>query len=228
MDDTFLIGSAAFISSIIVFVGSVFLLLALILGARLAYLVTMTVTLSFMLMMAAVWSYGTPLGPVGQLPEWNGVDVGESAASLSFGPAGQYPNDPWYAADPEDEAQLAQATELETAALDYLGAQIEAKKVEGYEDAGDAQVNIDGTRLIESDGELFGAVLLEPSESAEEPVDAEPVVAVLEYDPGNPSGPARQVAGGTLILFLIHLFFLGRAEKQTLKRKRESEQEAGS
>lgn len=226
MDDTFLIGSAAFISSIIVFVGSVFLLLTLILGARLAYLVTATVTLSFMLMMAAVWSYGTPLGPVGQLPEWTGVDTGESASSIDYGPAGQYPDDPWRAPNPEDDADLLRATELESAATEYFAAEIEAGNIEGYEDSGDAQVNSDATRLIDDGGDLYGAVLLEPSESAEEPVDAEPVLTVLSYDPGNPSGPARQVAGGTLILFLVHLFFLGRAEKQTLKRKREAEQEA--
>ena len=70
LDTTFLTGSAAFLSAIIVFCGSVFLLLAFVLGARLAYWVTASVTLSFVFIMGAVWSYGTPLGPVGQLPKW--------------------------------------------------------------------------------------------------------------------------------------------------------------
>lgn len=228
MDDTFLIGSAAFLSSIIVFVGSVFLLLTLVLGARLAYLVTASVTLSFVLMMAAVWSYGTPLGPVGQLPEWDPVDIALSADSLGFAPAAQYPDDPWRAPNEEDAAETSLASELESAGLEYLGAAIDEGTIDQYEDAGDAITAPESARLLERDGTTYGAITLEPVEGGETPVDAPPVVAVFEFDPGNPSGPARQIAGGTLILFVIHLFFLGRAEKKVLKRKQESEREADS
>lgn len=230
MDDTFLIGSAAFLSSIIVFVGSVFLLLTLILGARLAYLVTASVTLGFVLIMAAVWSYGTPLGPVGQLPAWDPIDIGEDAGSLAFAPAGQYPEEPWRPTDPEDPADTSQASELESAALEYLGIAIEEQKIEGYRDPGDAITVPESARFLERDDDVFGAIMLEPVDApaGEEQIDAEPVLAVLEFDPGNPSGPARQIAGGTLILFIVHLFFLSRAEKQALRRRKENEQEAGT
>lgn len=227
MDDTFLIGSAAFISAIVVFVGSVWLLLALVLGARLSYLITATVTLSFVLMMALVWSYGTPLGPVGQLPDWEPVDIGTSAASLEFGPAGQYPQGDWRPVDQEDATETGHASELETSAGAFLEDAIEAEEISGYSDADDSQVQTDSVRFLEQDDDLYGAITLEPLEGADPPVEAEPVVAVMQFDPGNPSGPARQIAGGTLLLFLIHLFFLGRAEKQTLRGKERAQEEGG-
>src|SRR5687767_12067581 len=106
MDETFVVGIAAFISAVIIFCGSVWLLLAVIMGPKLAYFVSASVTLGFLLIMGAVWSYGTPLGPVGVMPSWNGVDAAASGESLDFGPASSYPESPWAATDPEDSHQV--------------------------------------------------------------------------------------------------------------------------
>ena len=105
MSSLFVEGIAATVAAIVIFCGSVWLLLSLVLGPRLAYFVTASVTLGFLLLMGAVWSFGTPLGPTGQLPSWSGVGTGETAAETGFGPASEYPDGGgWFEPDPEDTA----------------------------------------------------------------------------------------------------------------------------
>lgn len=230
MDNTFFIGSAAFISSIIIFCGSVWLLLTMILGPRLAYMVTASVTLGFVLIMGLVWSYGTPLGPVGDLPEWNPVDIAAEGDPLDFGPASQYPESPWLPIDPEDSAQTTQAGELGNAATAYLEENLD--DLGTFQAIADAVPDPESVRLLEQDGTLYGAITFQPLEvpaDEEEETDplgltpdeptGEPTVAVMEYDFGNPSKPARQITAGTFLLFVLHLFGLSRSEKKAREKK---------
>jgi hypothetical protein len=219
VDTTFLTGSAAFLSAVIVFCGSVFLLLALVMGARLAYMVTASITLAFVLMMGLVWSYGDPLGPVGQLPEWHPVDIGTDASQLEFGPAADYP-DGWDVPLEGDET----VGELETTAGDYLATAIADGDVTEFESPTEAQVDPEATRLLDREGSLHGAVTFIGLEATPSE-DAPPVIAVLEYDPGNPSGPARMITAGTFVLLAGHLFFLSRMEKRATRRKTDDDDE---
>ncbi len=199
----------------------------MILGPRLAYMVTASVTLGFVFIMSLVWSYGTPLGPVGDLPEWNPVAIAAVGEPLDFGPAGQYPESPWQPIDPEDAAQKTQAGELGNAASGYLEDSLE--EIQTFEAVKDALADGDSARLLEQDGELFGAITFQPLEVVdetdplglipdEEPA-GEPTVAVMKYDFGNPSKPARQIAAGTFLVFVLHLFGLSRSEKKALEKK---------
>lgn len=231
MDNTFFIGSAAFISSVIIFCGSVWLLLTMILGPRLAYMVTASVTLGFLLIMGLVWSYGTPLGPVGELPSWNPVDIGAVGQPLDFPAAGQYPESPWRPVDPENSQETTQAGELGNAATGYLEDAIVANDESvAFESAGDAIVDAESVRLLDEGGTVYGALTFEVLEvEAEEgeleedaeAVSGEPTVVVMEYDFGNPSKPARQITAGTFLVFVLHLFGLSRSEKKA-REKREA------
>lgn len=234
MDNTFFVGSAAFISSVIIFCGSVWLLLTMILGPRLAYMVTASVTLGFLFIMGLVWSYGTPLGPVGELPSWNPVDIAAEGDPLDFGPAAQYPESPWTPVDPEDTAQTTQAGELGNAAADYLEENLD--DLGTFELIGDAVADAESVRLLEQGGTLYGAITFEPLEvpagegEETDPLgltpDAEPAgqptVAVMEYDFGNPSKPARQITAGTFLIFVLHLFGLSRSEKKAREKREET------
>jgi hypothetical protein len=222
VDETFVVGLAAFISAVLIFCGSVWLLLAVIMGPKLAYFVSASVTLGFLLIMGAVWSYGTPLGPVGQMPSWNGVDAAAVGDPLDFGPASSYPDSPWAPADPEDAHQVTIVGELENAASDFLEEQLGDDKLDTFERVGDAIIDSEQTRLLTDGGDQYGAVTftlleVEPEEGEEEaePVQGEDTVVVMEYDPGNPSKPARMITAGTFILFLLHLFGLSRSEKRS-------------
>jgi hypothetical protein len=208
----FLEGVSAVVAAVIVFCGSVFLLLSMVMGGRLAYFVTASITLAVLLILAVVWSLPAvnPLGPVGTLPRWNPVAIGADAASLDFGAATSYPDAPWQKVDSEDVAQATQASELEAESTDSLQAAIDDGKVDTFESVSDATVNTDLTRLLQQGAKEFGAVTLEPVK----PGAGEPTVAILAYDPGNPLGPARRIAAGTFVLLVLHLFGLSRSERR--------------
>lgn len=209
----FIEGISAVVAAAIIFVGSIFLLLAMVMGARLAYFVSASITLAVLVILSIVWSLN-PLGPVGTLPSWSGLGVGPDPSQLSFGPAAQYPSSPWTPPDATDTTQATQVSELEGESTNVLDEAITSGKVHTFQAATDAIVNSDKTRLLDQGGKLYGAVTLEPGPGKK----GEPTVAVLSYDPGNPLGPPRRIAGGMFLLLVLHIFGLSRSEKRARER----------
>lgn len=241
MDSIFVEGVAATVSAVIVFCGGVMLVLTMILGVRLAYLVTASVTLAFLLIMGIVWSLPapSPLGPVGTLPEWNETAVAEEQSDLDFGPAQEYPEGDWVEPNEEDEAEAARVADLESSATDSLEAAIDEEEITQFADVAQAVVGEGTTRLLEVNGREYGAVTFEPLPVEPEtgggdgatpapsptgppppPEDARAFV-VMSYDPGNPLGPARLITLGLLIVFLGHMFLLSRVERRTRRLREE-------
>jgi hypothetical protein len=236
MDTAFITGMGAFVSAIIVFVGSCFLLLAIILGARLAYFVTASVTLAFVLIMGVVWSIN-PLGPLGESPEWTTEAIGESAEGLDFEAASSYPEDPWAEPDIEDDQQIVQASELESDAMKAVEGQLE-EGVEGLPSSATLQIADESTRLLQRGEAQFGATLVDvlpppqppeygiPSRAERERLSEEEATGVeeveplgqlaviMQYDAGNQLGPARMITLGTLVLLVLHLIGLSLAERR--------------
>ena len=211
MDIPFLSGMAAFVSSIIVFNGSAFLLLMLVMGARLAYLVTASITLAFLLIMGVVWSIN-PLGPVGQLPEWDPVGVGTDASDVEFGQASAYPNEPWVAPNEEDAAEVTRVADLQSAAQDYVIEAATEGEAEGLPTLVDSTtVPEDSTLLLQEGDEEYGATTVEAEDADGQTTE---VLVVMQYDPGNPLGQARLITLGTLILLILHLVALSLSEKR--------------
>jgi hypothetical protein len=211
----FIEGIAAVASAIIVFCGSVWLLLMLVMGGKLAYFVTATVTLGVLLIMGFVWST-SELGPVGELPNWSEVAIGEELADVDFGEAASYPDAPWENPNPDDADDAKKKGELESSAPDVLEVAVERGNVTTIESAGDALVDPDATRLLEQGGTTYGAVAFTaaPTDEDPEPSDEPVAFAVLERDPGNSLGPPRKITAGILLLFVLHLVGLSRIEKR--------------
>jgi hypothetical protein len=173
VDSLLVEGIAATVSAIIVFCGSVWLLLALVLGPRLAYFVTASITLGFLLLMGVVWSIGEPLGPVGELESYTAVGAADDIAEIQFGPAAEYPDGGgWVEANPDDDAQLDIKTGAEGAASGALEDAIEAGEVTAFERADQASADAESTRLYEQDGTFFAAVRFEPIPTDPEEPDA--------------------------------------------------------
>lgn len=219
MDIPFLSGMGAFVSAILIFCGSAFLLLMLVMGARLAYFVTASITLAFVLILGVVWSVN-PLGPVGQLPDWEPLDLGQEASDVEFGPASAYPGDPWHVPAEDDETENTRVAELESSAQEYVTEAASAG--EGGLPAIVSATTIldedDATVLLEQDGTEYGATTVEITDGDGE--EAGQVLVVMEYDPGNPLGEARMITVGTFILLVLHLVGLSMSEKRA-RRERE-------
>ncbi|MGH2807257.1 MAG: hypothetical protein ACRDKT_08275 [Actinomycetota bacterium] len=245
MDTAFITGMGAFLSAIIVFIGSAFLLMTLVMGARLAYFVTASITLCFVLIMAVVWSIN-PLGPLGEAPQWTTQAIGEDAEGLDFNQASSYPEDPWAPPDDEDDVQVVQASELESDAMKAVEGEL-TEGVEGLPSTATLQIAEDSTRLLQQREDQFGATLVDvlpPSEppefgipskaererlSGQEATGAEELeplgqlAVIMEYHPGNQLGPARMIALGTLILLVLHLVGLSLAERRGRRVRAEAE-----
>lgn len=231
MESVFVQGIAGFIAALAVFVGGIWLLLALVLGARLSYFVTASVTLGFTLLMGLVWSVGdVPLGPVGQLPEWENVGIGETVGDIGFGPASQYPDGEWREFDSEDSTETAKAGELEGAAGKVLKTAIADGTIKAFSNSEQATSDKDSLRLLVSGDDEYGAITFEPRPAGEGdfefdfsdvdvPEKDAKVFVVMKYDPGNPFGKARMITAGTFVLFVGHLFGLSRSESRARKRK---------
>jgi hypothetical protein len=205
----FIEGVAAVAAAIIVFCGSVWLVLMLVLGARLAYFVTATVTLGILLIMGVVWSINQ-LGPVGELPSWHSIGAGDTSSEIEFPAADTYPDEPWAPVDEDDKVQTDQAALLKNAADNVLVDAVDKGKVTTFTTANvtKALATDDTARLLEQGGNIYGAVTFEDVKKTRA------AVVIMKYDPGNPLGPPRQITAGLLVLFVLHLFGLSRVEKR--------------
>ncbi len=239
MDAVFIEGVAATVASVIVFCGSVFLLLAMIMGARLAYFVTASVTLAFLFIMGLIWSFTNPLaplGPVGVLPEWETISVVEEGEPLEGPNASAYEGADtegggWQPVDPDDAELTTFAGELGSAAQEAATQAMEDGDLPDGVDSNTADT--DSIRFLEQDGELYGAVVLAapdtPAEGTETDLPpgegpeggAPDVVALMQRDPGNPLGLARLILLGTTLLLIAHLVGLSMSEKRA-RRAREA------
>ncbi|HEX5615957.1 MAG TPA: hypothetical protein VFZ83_12465 [Acidimicrobiia bacterium] len=102
--DPLILGVLVVISAVGLFCGSVYLLLATNLGARLGFLVAAACLSGFMILLSMLWlTTATPLNsPRGSIPEWEVVDVVENLGASDIG-AVQRASD----GEPIDAAELA-------------------------------------------------------------------------------------------------------------------------
>ena len=209
MSTIFVTGVSVTVAGIIVFIGSIFLLLALVMGARLAYFVTASVTLAVLVILGVVWSIN-PLGPVGQLPEWEPQAAADTAAQIDFAPMSSYPNGPWQAPNKNDAAQVALASAMQGVATAALQSGITSGKVKSFPTTASAIVDAEKTRLLTQGGKQYGAVTY--GSTSDKPASA---VALFFYNPGDPLGPPRKITLGLFIVFALHLFGMNRIERKS-------------
>jgi hypothetical protein len=208
MSTIFVTGVAVTVAGIIVFIGSIFLLLSLVLGGRLAYFVTASVTLAVLVILGVVWSIN-PLGPVGQLPEWEPRGAADTPAQINFGPMSSYPNGPWQTPNKNDVAQVALASAMQGVATAALQSGITSGKVKNFPTTSLAVVDATKTRLLMQGSKQYGAVTYGSTSGK-----ARSAVALFYYNPGDPLGPPRKITLGLFIVFALHLFGMNRIERK--------------
>lgn len=84
--DPTILGILVFISGVVLFCGSAYLLLATNLGARLGFLIAAAALTGFMVLLSLIWmSTATPLNsPRGRIAEWKAVEVTDAPAESSI------------------------------------------------------------------------------------------------------------------------------------------------
>ncbi len=125
-------GLAVTIAGIILFVGSVYVIMAAYMGRVMAYLVLAVSLFGWMIILAIIWTFGASLfgvgtpkyqGPRGTEPHWGVIAAGTVDVSSKYVQTTTYPNAPWK--QPNTGSQPSVAT-VKTAFQDYLTRQ--AKK----------------------------------------------------------------------------------------------------
>lgn len=205
-------GILVFTAAMVLFPGTVWLLTSAVFGTRMAYLISATGFFAFMVILAALWTFGAPgtpryTGPRGDLPAWVPLAAGQELTTpLSL--VQEYPGDPWQGAK---EAGLA--AEAEPAALafqDFLAeeaaAELEGAGIEG--EVASTEFTIQDLKFAELEDRPVAMARGFASEGG-------PEVLVFGYkDSGSEPLPSYLVLVGSLIGFAAHLPFLDRAERR--------------
>lgn len=208
-------GTLVVVSGVILFMGSVWLLLAAIFGVRMGYLQMAVGMFGFMIVLSAIWAFGAPgtppnLGPRGELPHWVAVAQGQALRSEDFPVVERYPGDPWKGAGDDAELEL----EVETAAdaftellAEEATHELADRGLEGEVDA--AAFTVRDVRFAEAqDGTQLAAARAFAAGGG-------PEVTVLAFkDQGDEELPSWLFLGASVLGFAIHLPFLDRAERR--------------
>jgi hypothetical protein len=206
-------GALVIVSAMVLFPGSVWLLLSAVFGVRMGYLVAATGFFGFMVILSALWAFGAPgtppfLGPKGELPTWKPLAAGTTLTS-NVEAVEEYPGGPWKS--PEDDPGLSAEVEpaslafqeflAEEAAAELRRAGIQGElTAETFEIADLRFANLDDTRLAAA--------------TAFAETGGPEVLVVGWKDPGNESMPSYLFLVGSVIGFAAHLPFLDRAERR--------------
>ncbi|HEX2088462.1 MAG TPA: hypothetical protein VHI54_00815 [Actinomycetota bacterium] len=211
--ETFWKGIAITVSAIIIFIGSVYILLAAYMGRLMGYLVLAVSLFGWMIILSALWAFGAPgtpknLGPRGTEPHWQVFAAGTGAISSRFEETGAFPNRPW---KPADASTQSSADTVRTAIQTYMaqraneelhreGSRVELEPQDfTVKEIGFTQAE-DGTYLAA--GRAFYSL-------------GGPEVTVFTYhDTGNVNAQSWGFLGASVFGFLVHLPFLDRAEKK--------------
>jgi hypothetical protein len=224
-------GLLVVVTAFILLPGSVYTLLASNFGALKGYLIAATAFFGFLVMLSTVWLFGipgtTPLtGPKGTQPSFKFFTINDPQASTydsvrDFqGGAGGV----WKAAPQGDVEESGPQAELK-ADLDVARQRaIQDLIKETNADIEDSSKELDVTNLdgkafyTIQDGTEVAAIVISPKTPAagsglQRPSFA-PKTTFAYRDPGNPYLPSILFLAGASVLFVVHLFLLGMAERR--------------
>ena len=224
-------GLLVVLTAFVLLPGSVYMLLASNFGALRGYLIAGTAFFGFLVMLSAVWLFGipgtTPLtGPKGTQPTFKFFTVDDPVAATydsvrDFqGGAGSgwqpAPEGEFEEGTPEGDLKADLDPARQTAVQDLIE--------ETNADIEDSSEELDATNLSAEvfytiqDGTEVAAVVISPATPLEgsglQRPDFAPKTFFAYRDPGSPYLPSILFLIGSTVLFLVHLFLLGVAERR--------------
>jgi hypothetical protein len=219
--------------AVVLFIGSVYLLLAAVFGVRMGYLVLAVSFFAWMIIFSMIWTFGQPSvlgvvgtpkneGPRGTEPHWQVFAAGTTAIPTKYTGTEAYPSRPW---KPPSAAVKSSVDTVRTAVQKYLMTQAaeqfqkQGKKV--CEPLGIPPVEtdcifVDPTTFVVDDVEFATAKDGTHLAAAHSFFTAGgPEVTVYAYhDPGNVQAYSWAFLLASIFGFGVHLPFLDRAEKK--------------
>jgi hypothetical protein len=211
-------GAGVVAMGLILFVGSVYLLLTAVLGRWMGYLVLMVSFSGWLIMLSSLWAFGffsqgpdTPvnLGPRGAEPAWVPLLASTDSTSDEYEQFQAYPDAPWVQPKPGQKAAEVQSVTgivndflAEEANLELEIPETDPTAVSGvdfavdsihFADAGGTQLAVARAHFLEG-GPLW--------------------TVSLYHDEGSVSKYSYMFLVGSMILFGVHLPLLDRAERK--------------
>lgn len=214
-------GAGVTITGFILFVGSVYVLLSAIFGRWMGYLVLMTCFAGWMIIQSALWAWGfwslgpetsVNLGPRGTEPAWVVEAAGIEAGSEGFEEFAAYPGAPWTEPDLTDEEVASETTAAQGSAVVYLAEQANeelGRDPFGVDGITAAQFTIDDTRFTTAaDGTELAVI------RAHFTAGGPSTTLSMRYDNGSVAVYSYLFLAVSVLLFVVHVPLLDRAERQ--------------
>lgn len=212
---TFVKGILVIVCALILFVGSVYVLVSAVFGLRMGYLVLAVSFFGWMIIFSAIWAFGAPgtlknVGPRGTEAHWQVFAASTAPGTTLFPESVKYPGPPWHTPPPEDP-EAASIPTVTTAFQNYLAAQAERLLAAN----GQGEVVIDPTTFVVQDVKFATARDGTHLAAATGFLNSGgPGITLYAYhDSGNVPVWSWIFFIGSIIGFVIHLPFLDRAEK---------------
>ena len=233
-----IVGVITIVMAFVIFVGSIYLILAAVFGPRMGYLVVAVAFFGWMIILSGLWVSGyfisqgpttkKDLGPRGTEPHWQPIGVGVAVASPKYPMVSKYPGKPWFQpTNPTDPRQASVGT-VTTAVQEFMAERANQQLVSaGKEKASQAISNLGGSTGVAP------TALVQPADFTVNNVAFTPAghtslaAARVVYNGGGPSlivfayhdsGDVPIFSYAFLVVsilgFLIHLPFLDRAERK--------------
>jgi hypothetical protein len=212
-------GIGVTLAAFILFVGSVYLLLAAVFGRWMGYLVISVAFFGWLTIQSSLWLFGfwsqgpstpTNLGPRGPDPAWivdyAGFNPGTAHDELASYPSGQYPEP-----DLTDPAQAADVQAAQGAIQTYLANQIDAEQgidPTGYDAIQSTSIVVDDLRFVPgSDGTQLAVA------QAHYVGGGPSTIVTLHFSQGQVWHYSVIFLAGAVLLLAIHIPLLDRAER---------------
>lgn len=205
-------------ASIIIFFGSIYLLLRSNLGTRRAYLVIGTSFFGFMLILSLFWTFGAPGTPIASGPQnlpgqeldyyqatWFPFAPDSEIAQNRYSMVSSYPEG-FQAVDGSDEELVDLTQVLPDELFAFFSEErggVPGPVFDGWEPTGEPQV------ATASDGTLLAALTFAPAEGGDESF-----TAFAFYDPGFIQLPSLIMVAISLMGFILHVLLLGWDENR--------------
>jgi hypothetical protein len=226
---TFAKGIIAVLAAMILFVGSVYVILSAIFGMRMAYLVLAVSFFGWMILYSTIWVFQPTIvgvanvkpnqGPRGTEPHWQVFAASTGPLATRFPETGKYPGPPWEAPTYKTKSATENA---KPAIQNYLAAQAEKQFESQGKKVCDPAEPLE-TNCVTVDPTTFAVEDFRFASSGRTNLVAAhaffqaggPELTVYAYhDSGNVPVYSWSFFFASIVGFLVHLPFLDRAERK--------------